>query len=88
MLYCTIDMENAIVGRTSIITNEINNSFWNESFHVYCACNVANLIISIKDDDPVDSSMLGMTKILITNILSSDSKIDEWYDLVHKDGKN
>eukprot|EP00249_Psilotum_nudum_P009965 c22255_g3_i1 orf=1-819(-) len=85
-LYATIDMERARVGRTRIIKQEPVNPVWNESFHIYCAFNVAHVVVSMKNDNPVGATLLGRAKIPVSDIMSG-AEIDRWYDLYHDTGE-
>ncbi|KAH7294189.1 hypothetical protein KP509_28G060000 [Ceratopteris richardii] len=78
-------MENARVGRTRMIVGEPCNPVWNESFHVYCAYNVANVTVVVKDDDPVGATKLGRVKIPVTDLLPGE-ELEGWYSLCHDDG--
>ncbi|KAJ7543194.1 hypothetical protein O6H91_09G029300 [Diphasiastrum complanatum] len=83
--YATVDLEHARVGRTRMISYEPVNPVWNESFHIYCAHNVANVTISVKDDRPVGAVLVGRAKIPVIEILSG-KVIEGWYDLYHDNG--
>lgn len=86
-LYVSIEMgENARVGRTRIITKEPANPVWNESFHIYCAYNVANVVVAVKDDETVGAEVIGQAKVPVTEILSGE-EIDQWYDLYNEHGE-
>eukprot|EP00250_Pteridium_aquilinum_P008779 c18202_g1_i1 orf=163-2598(+) len=85
-LYASIEMESARVGRTRMIEEEIVNPLWNESFHIYCAYNVAKIEVCIKDDNPVGASVIGVAKIPVNDILSGE-EIDQWFDLSDEHGE-
>lgn len=84
-LYASIEMETARVGRTRVIGEEIANPVWNESFHIYCAYNVANIKVCVKDDNPLGAAVLGTAKIPVADILTGE-EIDQSYDLCNNDG--
>ncbi|MCO5603712.1 hypothetical protein L7F22_057863 [Adiantum nelumboides] len=85
-LYASIEMESARVGRTRIIEDEPVNPLWNESFHIYCAYNVATIDIVIKDDNPVGASIIGEAKIPVGDILTGE-EIDQWFELTSENGE-
>eukprot|EP00249_Psilotum_nudum_P019342 c27204_g1_i1 orf=383-2806(+) len=81
-LYATVDMERARVGRTRIIEGEPVSPVWNECFHIYCAFNVAHVVVSVKNDNPIGASLLGRAKVPVADILTGE-EIDQWYELYH-----
>eukprot|EP00249_Psilotum_nudum_P022879 c28674_g1_i1 orf=191-2614(+) len=84
-LYATIDLEKVRVGRTRMIEMEPVNPVWNEIFRIYCAHFVANVVISVKDDDTVGSHVLGRARIPVKNVLSGRI-VEDWYELYHDAG--
>ncbi|KAJ7524604.1 hypothetical protein O6H91_17G013900 [Diphasiastrum complanatum] len=84
-LYATIDLEKTRVGRTRIIKHDPVNPEWNESFNIYCAHNVANIVITVKEDNRVGATTLGRAKIPVTQLLSG-RVLDHWYDLYRING--
>ncbi|KAJ7537296.1 hypothetical protein O6H91_11G000100 [Diphasiastrum complanatum] len=85
-LYATVDLEKARVGRTRMVEHEPVNPVWNESFHIYCAHNVANVTLSIKDDKAVGAVLLGRAKVPVTDLLSGEV-VEDWYNLYRDDGE-
>ncbi|RWR72419.1 phospholipase D alpha 1 [Cinnamomum micranthum f. kanehirae] len=79
-VYATIDLEKARVGRTRIITNEPDNPCWNESFRIYCAHNAADVIFTIKADNPIGASLIGRAYIPVTRLLYG-GEVDRWVDI-------
>ncbi|KAK6153741.1 hypothetical protein DH2020_013380 [Rehmannia glutinosa] len=59
-IYATVDLEKSRVGRTRMIENEPNNPKWHESFHIYCAHNASNVIFTVKDDNPIGATLIGV----------------------------
>ncbi|KAH7431902.1 hypothetical protein KP509_08G072300 [Ceratopteris richardii] len=82
-LYASVEMESARVGRTRVIVDEPANPLWNESFHIYCAYNVATIRVVIKDDNPVGADVVGIAKIPVGDILSGE-EVDQWFDLTNE----
>ncbi|XP_010923204.1 phospholipase D alpha 1 [Elaeis guineensis] len=86
-LYATIDLERARVGRTRVIMNEPNNPRWYESFHIYCAHWTANIIFTIKADNPVGASLIGRAYLPVKDILNNNNSgaVDRWLNIYRED---
>ncbi|KAJ7297149.1 hypothetical protein O6H91_Y077100 [Diphasiastrum complanatum] len=84
-LYATVDLEKTRVGRTRIIKYEPVNPVWNENFNIYCAHNVSNVIVSVKEDNRVGATLLGRAKIPVTQLITGVT-IDNWFDLYRDNG--
>ncbi|KAL5056846.1 hypothetical protein RYX36_028450 [Vicia faba] len=84
-LYATIDLEKARVGRTRILGKEYAIPKWYESFHIYCAHLVTNIIFTVKDDNPIGASLIGRAYVPVEEVLSG-KEIDKWVEIldVHK----
>ncbi|KAJ7565055.1 hypothetical protein O6H91_02G045900 [Diphasiastrum complanatum] len=86
LLYATVDLAEARVGRTRLIKHEPVNPIWNETFHIHCAHNVADVTISVKDDHAIGAALIGRAKIPVHEILGGKA-IEGWYDLYHDNGE-
>lgn len=85
-LYATVDLEKARVGRTRVLMNEPNNPRWCESFHIYCAHWVADVIFTIKADNPVGASLIGRAYLPVKDILNNNGgAVDRWLDIYQED---
>eukprot|EP01018_Ginkgo_biloba_P003504 Gb_39984 [translate_table: standard] len=85
-MYATIDIERARVGRTRMIQREPVNPRWYETFHIYCAHQAANVIVSVKNDNTVGASLLGRAKVPVMELLAG-REIDRWFQLCTEDGR-
>lgn len=83
-LYATIDLEKARVGRTRMITNEPVNPKWYESFHVYCAHSASNVIVTIKDDNPIGATLIGRAYMPVEELLNGE-EVDRWLEILDDD---
>ncbi|KAA8525461.1 hypothetical protein F0562_007316 [Nyssa sinensis] len=81
-LYATIDLDKARVGRTRVIENEPSNPQWNESFRIYCAHEVSNVIFTIKDENPVGATLIGRAYLPVRDIMKG--YIEKWIDILDK----
>ncbi|KAK1264430.1 Phospholipase D alpha 1 [Acorus gramineus] len=79
-LYATIDLEKARVGRTRMIADEPVNPRWYESFHIYCAHLAADVIFTVKFDNPIGASLIGRAYLPVEEILTG-GEIDKWLDI-------
>jgi phospholipase D1/2 len=71
-LYATVDLEKARVGRTRMITNEPVNPRWYESFHIYCAHMAADVIFTVKFDNPIGASLIGRAYLPVSDLLDGE----------------
>uniref|UniRef100_A0A0C9RUJ2 Phospholipase D n=1 Tax=Wollemia nobilis TaxID=56998 RepID=A0A0C9RUJ2_9CONI len=85
-LYATIDLEKARVGRTRILEDEPSNPRWYESFHIYCAHQAANVVVSVKDDNPVGASLLGRAYVPVKDLINEEV-VDQWHELLSDEHK-
>ncbi|EFJ35104.1 hypothetical protein SELMODRAFT_165923 [Selaginella moellendorffii] len=85
-LYATIDLERQRVGRTRLIRKEPTKPVWNESFHIQCAHNIANVVVSVKDDLAVSAFLLGRAKVPVKRIMYGEL-VEGWFELYNDSGK-
>ncbi|KAI3512335.1 hypothetical protein L1887_19650 [Cichorium endivia] len=83
-LYATLDLEKARAARTRIIENEPSNPRWYESFHIYCAHNVSNIIFTVKDDNPVGAILIGRAYLPVEEVVN-ESEVDRWLEILDED---
>ncbi|KAM7258465.1 hypothetical protein ACFE04_014206 [Oxalis oulophora] len=83
-LYATIDLERARVGRTRIIEKDHKNPRWYESFHIYCAHMASNVVISVKDADPIGATLIGRAYVPVHDILGGQ-EVDKWIELLDEE---
>ncbi|RWR77387.1 C2 calcium-dependent membrane targeting [Cinnamomum micranthum f. kanehirae] len=83
-VYATIDLEKARVGRTRIIQNEPVNPRWYESFHIYCAHDAADVIFTVKDDNPIGATLIGRAYVPVNELLNGE-EVDRWLDICDND---
>ncbi|PWA55606.1 phospholipase D alpha 1 [Artemisia annua] len=80
-IYATVDLEKARVARTRMIENEPSNPRWYESFHIYCAHNVSNVIFTVKYDNPVGAILIGQAYLPVEEIFN-ENEVDRWLELL------
>ncbi|KAK8948712.1 Phospholipase D alpha 1 [Platanthera zijinensis] len=80
-LYATVDLKNARVGRTRVIsTGERSDPSWNESFRIYCAHMSDHVIFTVKSDNPIGATLLGRAYLPASSLLSG-SLVDASLDI-------
>ncbi|ERN20633.1 hypothetical protein AMTR_s00070p00140920 [Amborella trichopoda] len=84
--YARIILEKAIVGRTRVLTNQLVNPRWYESFHIYCAHMASYIIFTIKDDVPIGASLIGRAHVPVKEVLNGD-EVDTWAEICDEDRK-
>ncbi|KAA8535098.1 hypothetical protein F0562_030101 [Nyssa sinensis] len=85
-LYATIDLGKARVGRTRLLDNEHSNPRWYESFHIYCAHMAANVIFTIKEDNPIGAVLIGRAYMPVQELLDGEA-VDSWLEILNEDHK-
>jgi phospholipase D1/2 len=83
-LYATIDLERARVGRTRIIEKDHKNPRWYESFHIYCAHMASNVVISVKDANPIGATLIGRAYVPVHDLLGGE-EVDKWLELLDEE---
>nr|CAD1834849.1 unnamed protein product [Ananas comosus var. bracteatus] len=85
-LYATVDVEKARVGRTRVISDELTNPKWNESFRIYCAHWAADIIFTIKSENPIGASLIGRAFLPVEDIINGE-QVDRWLAICDEDRK-
>ncbi|KAJ9559254.1 hypothetical protein OSB04_013868 [Centaurea solstitialis] len=83
-IYATVDLEKARVARTRMIENEPSNPRWFESFHIYSAHNVSNIIFTVKDDNPVGAILIGRAYLPVEEVVNG-YEVDRWLEILDED---
>ncbi|KAF7114862.1 hypothetical protein RHSIM_RhsimUnG0073600 [Rhododendron simsii] len=83
-LYATVDLDKARVGRTRLIENMPLNPCWNESFLIYCAHTVSEVLFTVKDDNPIGATLIGGAYLPVTDIISGCA-VDRWIQILDED---
>nr|XP_043610156.1 phospholipase D alpha 1-like [Erigeron canadensis] len=85
-IYATIDLEKARVARTRVIEKEPTNPRWDESFHIYCAHNVSNIIFTLKDGNrPVGAYLIGRAYLPVAEVIN-ENEVERWLKILDKKG--
>ncbi|CAK7353678.1 unnamed protein product [Dovyalis caffra] len=85
-LYATVDLDKARVARTRMVENQPHNPRWNESFHIYCAHSISDIVFTIKDDNTLGATLIGRAYLPIEEI-ARGYKVDRWVDILDEDRK-
>lgn len=83
--YVTFSVANAVLGRTSVISNS-ENPTWNQHFYVPVAHQASHIKFMVKDSDFVGAQLMGTVEIP-TNILYSGDKVEGSYEILATNGK-
>ncbi|KAF5943522.1 hypothetical protein HYC85_017599 [Camellia sinensis] len=83
-LYATVDLDKARVARTRMITNEPFHPRWNESFHIYCAHKISNVVFTVKDGNPIGATLIGRARLPVKDIISG-LEVDRLLDIVDEE---
>ncbi|XP_059658142.1 phospholipase D alpha 1-like [Cornus florida] len=79
--YATIDLDEARVGRTRMTENESSNPRWHESFHIYTAHEVSNIIFTVKGDNPIGETLIGRAYLPVEEVIDG-SMVDRWITIL------
>ncbi|KAL2346717.1 hypothetical protein Fmac_000717 [Flemingia macrophylla] len=80
-LYATVDLDKARVGRTRMIGNEPSHPKWNESFEIYCAHQISNIIFTVKDGNPIGATLIGRAYVPVEQVLKG-SIVNRWVEIL------
>ncbi|KAI7996034.1 Phospholipase D alpha 1 [Camellia lanceoleosa] len=80
-LYATVDLDRARVARTRMITNKHSHPRWNESFRIYCAHKISNVVFTIKDGNPIGETLIGRAYLPVKDIIFGH-EVDRLLDIV------
>ncbi|KAH7845880.1 hypothetical protein Vadar_006968 [Vaccinium darrowii] len=69
-LYATVDLDKARVGRTRLVEHQPSNPRWNESFRIYCAHMVSEVVFTVKDDNPIGATLIGRAYLPVRDIIN------------------
>jgi len=83
--YVTISVSNAVIGRTSVISNS-ENPVWEQHFYAPVAHHVAEVHFVVKDSDVVGSQLIGVVAVPAEQIYSGE-KINGNYPILNSSGK-
>jgi phospholipase D1/2 len=83
-LYATVDLDKARVGRTRMIQNEPSHPEWSESFHIYCAHYISNLVFTVKENNPVGATLIGRAFVSAEDVVRG-FVFERWVDILDED---
>ncbi|XP_057776454.1 phospholipase D alpha 1-like [Salvia miltiorrhiza] len=82
-LYATIDLERARVARTRML-DEPSNPRWLDSFRIYCAHMVTNIVFTVKEGNPVGATLVGRAYLNVDELMSG-RMVDRWIEILDED---
>ena len=65
-----MDLGATRVGRTRVLEGQPRDPVWNESFLIYCAHSISQVVISIKDAAIPGTTVIGRAKVPAIELLS------------------
>lgn len=77
LLYATVDLDRARTTRTKMIRHHASTPEWNETFRIYCAHKISNIIFTIKDDNPISATLIGRAYVPVTDVVKG-YVVDRW----------
>ncbi|KAB1204621.1 Phospholipase D alpha 1 [Morella rubra] len=83
-LYATVDLDKARAGRTRMVENQPSSPQWDESFRIYCAHYISNIIFTVKDDNPVGAILIGRAYVPVEDVFRGFT-LDRWVDILDED---
>ncbi|CAL4986678.1 unnamed protein product [Urochloa decumbens] len=88
-LYATVDLGRARMGRTRVDDDPLNPR-WDETFRVYCAHAIADVVFSVKAALPIDAALVGRAYLPVQDLLNNTKPgepIDRWLDILDEGRK-
>ncbi|KAK4769762.1 hypothetical protein SAY87_030294 [Trapa incisa] len=83
--YATVDLDRARVARTSILDMERFNLLWDESFYIYTAHYISEIIFTIKGHTRVGGVLIGRAHVPVEDVVKG-LIVEEWIDIVINEG--
>lgn len=68
-LYATVDLDKARVGRTRMIENKPSHPEWVESFRIYCAHYISNVVFTVKENNPLGATLIGRAYVPVEDVI-------------------
>ncbi|KAM7260475.1 hypothetical protein ACFE04_016216 [Oxalis oulophora] len=79
--YATVDLDKVRLARTATIEGQDARPRWNESFRLYCAHQVKNIVFTVKENDPVAATLIGRAYVPV-EYFSNGAKFENWVEIV------
>jgi len=79
-LYATVDLDKARVGRTRMI----GSPKWNETFHIYSAHSISNIIFTVKQDNPIGATLIGRAYVPVEQVIKGNI-VNTWVNILDVD---
>jgi phospholipase D1/2 len=83
-LYATVDLDKARVGRTRKIENGPIKPKWLESFRIYCAHYISNVVFTVKETNPVGATLIGRAYVPVEDVIR-ELIFESWVDILDED---
>lgn len=83
-VYAAVDLEKARVGRTRLLSDEVDNPRWYESFHIYCAHLAANVIFTVKYAKAIGASLIGRAYLPVSELVNGE-EVDRWLEILDEE---
>ncbi|KAL9672070.1 hypothetical protein QQ045_028318 [Rhodiola kirilowii] len=83
--YVTVNLNEATVARTRVISNTQNPS-WNEHFKIPLAHSATQIEFHVKDNDVFGAEMIGVAAVPVELVLSGEP-ISDWFPVIGPNGK-
>ncbi|KAI9118112.1 hypothetical protein K1719_010444 [Acacia pycnantha] len=82
-MYATVDLDKARVGRTRMI-RQASKPKWNETFHIYCAHSISEIIFTVKYENPIGATLIGRAHLAAEQVLKGNV-VDTWVAILDED---
>ena len=83
-LYATVDLDKARIAQTRMVKNQPSNPQWSESFRIYCAHYISNIVFTVKEDDPSGATLIGRAYVPVEEIIRG-FMFEKWVDILDVD---
>ncbi|KAJ8423037.1 hypothetical protein Cgig2_002583 [Carnegiea gigantea] len=84
-LYATVDLDKARVAHTQMINSPFH-PHWFQSFRIYCAHEVSEVIFTVKDNNLVGATLIGRAHLAVEEIRHG-KPVERWLEIFDDKGK-
>ncbi|KAL8503734.1 hypothetical protein ACS0TY_022451 [Phlomoides rotata] len=67
-----------------MVENQPSNPRWSDTFHIYCAHPVSNIVFTVKEANPVGATLIGRAYLPVEEITSGHA-VERWIQILDED---
>ncbi|GLT43631.1 hypothetical protein SLA2020_175680 [Shorea laevis] len=86
-IYATVDLDKARVGRTTVLTDKSSHPIFEQTFRIYCAHLITEVIFTVKDDSPFGAVLIGRAYLPVNESIILGNKFETWVNILDENRK-